>query len=151
MKLTKAQKLQASLKAGDIIIATDIHYFDYDEDVKAKRLYSQQPGDLLMVNNIHVNRNSDGDITYVGDSVQGIGLNGIAYTGRKCIGLGGSLKTGKFRLATPDDPGYMATRDVFELHDNQEIKRLSEKLTRLRVVVSTGVIMALWVLSTGML
>lgn len=149
MKLTNTQKLQLSLKPGDIIIATDIHYFDYDETVKAKRLYSQQPGDLLMVNNPHVTRNGEGDIIHIGDSVQGVSLNGVAYNGRKSMGLGSSLKVGKFRLATPDDIGYMATRDVFELYDNQKIKVLSEKLTYIRVMFVVCVIMGLWVLSTG--
>lgn len=149
MKLTKDQKIQASLKPGDIIISTDIHYFDYDETVKSKRLYSQLPGDLIMVNNPYVTRNSEGDIIHIGNSVQGYALNGVAYNGRKCIGLGSGLKVGKFRLATPDDPGYMATRDVFELHDNQKIKLLSEKLTCIRVMFAVCTIMTLWVLSTG--
>lgn len=146
--LDKHRKLQASLKAGDIIISTDTAYFEYDEDVKAKKLYSQKPGDLLMVNNTHVNYANDGQITYMGDSVQGIGLNGESYTGRKRIGLGGSLRVGKFRLATPDDPGYMATRDVFELHDEKVIAELKQKLTFVYVMGSVFVAMSAWVLST---
>lgn len=149
MILTKDQQLQASLKAGDIIIATEIDYFDYNEEIKEKMLYSQQPGDLLMVNNTHVTRNEEGDIIHISDCVGGVSLNGTSYNGRECLGLGGSLTVGKFRLATPDDLGYMATRDAFQAHDNQKVKQLQQQLLSLRVVGSVAFLMGLWVFAAS--
>lgn len=91
--------LQKELKPGDLIIATDVAFFEYDEEVKKKHIYSQQVGDVIMVNNPRVGSGM----------VSGTGLNGTAYTGRKSLGLGSSLSLGKFRRAVPEDEGYIAT------------------------------------------
>lgn len=108
-----SEGLKARLRPGDQIIALSVAYFDYDEAVKAKRLYSQQPGDLLMVNHT----NSRG-------SVSGTSLTGVAYNGRACLGLGGSLRDGTYRLATPEDPGYRATREEWLAVADRQARRL---------------------------
>ena len=129
-----SSKQDRALVPGDQIIATDVCYFDYSEEVKRKRLYSQQPGDILMVNNL-------GD-----EIVGGFSLNGVAYNGRKRLGLAGSLRVGKFRLATPDDPGYMATREQWHDMERALITSLRSKLVLWRVLFMTSTVMALWVL-----
>jgi hypothetical protein len=101
-----SKELQLQLQPGDQIIATEDVYFESGN-------YSQKVGDIIMVNNPK----------YAG-IVGGTGLNGIAYNGRNCLGLGGSLKVGTFRRATPDDPGYMATREQWLSIENTEIRKL---------------------------
>lgn len=95
------------LKPGDLIVATEIAFYDHAPDKQ-----SQWVGDLIMVNNPR------------GGSVGGTGL----YDGpgkrenreRPSLGLGTSLEAGTFRRATIDDPGFMATREVW----GAEISRL---------------------------
>lgn len=101
-----SRELQLQLQPGDQIIATEDAYFDSGN-------YSQKVGDIIMVNNPK----------YAG-SVGGTGLNGVAYNGRNCLGLGGSLKVGTFRRATPDDPGYMATREQWLSIECAEVRKM---------------------------
>lgn len=131
-----SKELQAILQPGDQIIATEDAYFDYNEEVKKKHLYSQQVGDIIMVNNPRM-----------GDSVGGTGLNGTAYNGRKCLGLGGLLKVGTFRMATPDDPGYMATKEQWHSIKDDKISDLSNRLMTHRVMSVCCLVMAAWVIS----
>lgn len=147
MKLTKDQELQVALRPGDMIIATDVAYFEYSEEVKKQKIYSQQPGDIIMVNNPYVSRSKEtGEIYHIGDSVAGTGINGTAHTGRKSLGLGSSLRVGKFRRATPDDPGFMGTREVFELHYEEKIKKLTLQNNFYFVVGLACATMGLWLL-----
>lgn len=101
-----SRELQLQLQAGDQIIATEDAYFDSGN-------YSQKSGDIIMVNNPR----------YHG-SVGGTGLNGVAYNGRKCLGLGGSLKVGTFRRANPEDPGFMATREQWLAIESDEVRKM---------------------------
>jgi hypothetical protein len=120
-----SRELQLILKAGDQIIATEDAYFDYNEEVKAKRLLSQRKGDIIMVNNPMVTRNANGVITSIGDKVNGNGIydgGGRPKGERPNKGLGCGLKVGTFRMATPDDPGYMATREQWDGHLSQRLK-----------------------------
>lgn len=106
------------LKAGDQIIATEDAYYKH-----APHIRSQRKGDLLMVNNPRI-----------GDSVGGTGLNGyVADNGRPRIGLGCSFRYGTFRRATPRDPGYMATREVWEKQINRELRDKNTMLAYLLV------------------
>jgi len=147
MELTKAQELQVSLRAGDMIIATETAYFDYNEEVKKQHIFSQQPGDIVMVNNINVSRSkATGEIYHIGDRVSGTGIKGVSHTGRNILGLGSSLDVGKFRLATPDDPGFMGTRETFELHYEEKIRKLTLQNNFLFVVGLTCATMGLWLL-----
>lgn len=107
-----SKELQAVLKPGDQIIAIEDAYFP--PHIATPPKLSQRKGDIIMVNNPRVGC----------DIVSGTGLNGVAYNGRECIGLGGSLRVGTFRLATPDDPGFMATREQWEQFKDAEINRL---------------------------
>lgn len=107
-----SKELQAILKPGDQIIATEDSYFP--PHIATPPKLSQRKGDIIMVNNPRVGC----------DIVSGTGLNGVAYNGRECIGLGGSLRVGTFRLATPDDPGFMATREQWDEFRDAEINRL---------------------------
>lgn len=108
--MNSGQKLQSELQPGDQIIATRDEYYDSGE-------FSQKVGDIIMVNNARIGC----------DIVSGTGLNGVAYNGRKCIGLGGSLRVGSFRRATPDDAGFMATREQWGAVMDEEISRLKAK------------------------
>lgn len=107
-----SKELQTVLKPGDQIIATEDAYFP--PHIATPPKLSQRKGDIIMVNNPRIG----------GDIVSGTGLNGVSYNGRKCLGLGGSLRVGTFRLATPDDPGFMATREQWVAAKDSEINRL---------------------------
>jgi hypothetical protein len=146
--------LQLILKAGDQIIATEDAYFDYNEEVKAKRLLSQRKGDIIMVNNPMVTRNANGVITSIGDKVNG---NGIYDGGRRPKGerpnkgLGCGLKVGTFRMAESTDPGYMATREEWHAHLLAEIDGMRAKIKaeRLNSFVSAALALAsfgLWLM-----
>lgn len=128
-------EIQKILQPGDQIIATEDAYFDYNEEVKKKRLLSQRVGDIIMVNNPRM-----------GDTVGGTGLNGTAHNGRKCLGLGGSLKVGTFRMATPDDAGYLATKEQWHAIKDCQISDLSNSLLTYRVMSAVCLVMALWVI-----
>lgn len=111
MSESDGEALQRELKAGDQIIATNIAFFNHAPDTQ-----SQHVGDLLMVNNPRI-----------GDSVGGVRLNNRpGEWGR--VGLGGSLKTGTFRRATPDDSDYLATREQWFAIKESEIKKLKARL-----------------------
>lgn len=125
--MNSAQKLQLELRPGDQIIATSDAHYESGE-------FSQRVGDIIMVNNTRVSRDSDGEIYHISDIVSGTGLNGVAYNGRECLGLGGSLRVGTFRRATPDDPGFMATREQWSAIKDAEIERLRAKLFAFGVV-----------------
>lgn len=113
-----SKALQAQLKPGDQIIATEDAFYDNGEA-------SQRAGDIIMVNNTRVGS----------DIVSGTGLNGTAYNGRPSIGLGGSLKVGTFRRATPDDPGFMATREQWGAIKDAEIISLKSSLHSLQITL----------------
>lgn len=105
-----SKELQLVLQPGDQITATRAEYYDSGE-------FSQKVGDIIMVNNARIGC----------DIVSGTGLNGVAYNGRRCIGLGSSLRVGSFRRATPDDAGFMATREQWGAVKDKEISRLKAK------------------------
>lgn len=91
-----SRELQLQLQAGDQIITTADHYFNH-----APTVLMHGPGRVYVVNNPGVLRSKDGEIRHVSDSV---GCNNSR-------GLGCSAAVGKFRMATPDDPGYRSTRE----------------------------------------
>lgn len=147
MKLTKDQELQIALRPGDMIIATETAYFEYNEEVRKQHIPSQQPGHIVMVDNTNVVRSKDtGEIYHIGNSVSGTGINGTSHTGRNILGLGSSLVVGKFRRATPDDPGFMGTRETFELHYEEKIRKLTLQNNFYFVVGLACVTMGLWLL-----
>lgn len=121
-----SRELQLKLKAGDQIIATDIAFYDYNEEIKKQRKQSQWVGDIMMVNNPRVTRDKDGNVTHASDIVSGHGLNREPRTTgeRPNLGLGTSLKVGTFRMATPDDPGFVATREQWYAFKDAEIRKL---------------------------
>lgn len=108
-----SRELQLQLKVGDQIIATDIAFYDYSAEIRAQRKQSQWVGDIMMVNNPRVSRGKDGEILAIADIVSGNGLNREprAPGERPSLGLGTSLNVGTFRMATPDDHGFVATRE----------------------------------------
>jgi hypothetical protein len=109
-----SKELQKILKPGDQIIAIEDARFP--AHISKERHYSQRIGDILMVNNPRAWSNSVG----------GTHLNGHSYDGRPSIGLGGLLNIGTFRMATPDDPGFMATRAQWADIRDAEIRRLRD-------------------------
>lgn len=119
-------ELQLELKAGDQIIATEMAYYDYNETIKKEMKVSQMPGDLMMVNNTRVTYNADGSVHRAADIVSGNGLNREPrFPGeRPNIGLGTSLKVGKFRRATPDDHGYMMTVKEWDAYQFKRLRHL---------------------------
>lgn len=121
-----SKELQAILKPGDQIIATEDSYFP--PHIATPPKLSQRKGDIVMVNNSRVGC----------DIVSGTGLNGVAYNGRECLGLGGSLRVGTFRRATPDDAGFMATREQGFAIKDAEIQQLRDKL------FACGLVGAVW-------
>lgn len=114
-----SRELQLKLKNGDQIIATAIAFYDH-----APHKQSQYIGDLLMVNNPHVSRNLETGEVRAADFVSGDLLNNLPGSSRNRIGLCSSLNVGTFRLATPDDPGYMATREQWCAIKDREIRDL---------------------------
>ena len=106
--------MSLELKPGDLIVATKISHYMH---AGAEGKQSQWVGDLIMVNNPR----SDG-------SVGGTGLYdgpGKRQPGeRPSLGLGTSLHAGTYRLATPDDPGYVATREQWANIHAVEVKQL---------------------------
>ena len=102
------------LKPGDLIVATKISHYTH---AGAEGKQSQWVGDMIMVNG----QSPDG-------YVRGTGL----YDGpgkrptqeRPSLGLGTSLHAGTYRLATPRDPGYMATREQWANIHAVEVKQL---------------------------
>lgn len=101
--------LKQRLKVGDQIIATEDARFD--KSISPTEEYSQRVGHIIRVNNPNMNGITGGH-----------GIYGLSYTGRSILGYGSSLKDGTYRLATPDDPGYMATREQWFDILNQQIK-----------------------------
>lgn len=126
------EELRSQLRPGDQIIATkDCRY---PKHISPDENYSQRVGDIIMVNNPNI-----------GDAVGGTGLNGTAYNGRRQIGLGCSLKVGTFRRATPDDPGFLATREQWHSIKNAEIRKLRVRVLLLgsALIVCLGIITCL--------
>lgn len=121
-----SNELQAVLKPGDQIIAIEDAYFP--PHIATPPKLSQRKGDIIMVNNPRVGC----------DIVSGTGLNGVAHNWRECLGLGGSLRVGTFRLATPDDPGFMATREQWGQLKDAEINRLRA------ILFACGLVGAVW-------
>lgn len=77
---------------------------------------SQWVGDLVLVNSVR----SHG----VGGTVLHRGP-GNPHT--HAIGKATSLDAGTYRRATPDDPGYMATREQWMAHADQQLRRLRQE------------------------
>lgn len=130
------EALRRELKAGDQIIATEIAFFKHSPDMQ-----SQHVGDLLMVNNPRI-----------GDLVGGLTLKNRPG-GPSRIGLGSSLTVGTFRRATPDDSGYMATREQWFAIKEAEIKKLKARLWAKKVdlwaAVSVAVVLAICLVTKG--
>lgn len=114
-----AKKLQKSLVPGDLIIATEDAYFDNGKQ-------SQTKGDIIMVNSSSIGT------TLVG----GTGINGVAYNGRKCLGLGRSFRVGTFRRASPEDRGYMATREQWSDWKDKKISHLQSLNITLSIIIT---------------
>lgn len=113
---TKAdEELRSQLQPGDLIIATQDRRFD--KRFSPEQHYAQRVGDIIMVNNPNI-----------GNLVGGTGINGTCHNGRKNIGLGSSFEVGTFRRATPDDPGYIATREQWHAELHTEIRRLRARV-----------------------
>jgi hypothetical protein len=135
-KPDEREPLQSELKAGDQIVATDIAFFDH-----APTMQSQHVGDLMMVNNPRMY-----------GIVGGVALNNRpGEWGR--VGLGCSLKTGTFRRATPDDSGYLATREQWFAIKDSEIAKLKARLWATRVdlwaAVAIATVLAIGLLTKG--
>lgn len=94
------------LKPGDLIVATEISHYTH---AGAEGKQSQWVGDMIMVNNPRSNGSVGGTGIYDGPGKREPGE-------RPSLGLGTSLHAGTYRLATPDDPGFMGTREVWEKH-----------------------------------
>lgn len=107
--------LKNQLRIGDQIIAVADARFP--KHISLEQHYSQRVGDIIMVNNPRI----------VG-MVGGTGITGTSYNGRPCLGLGSSLRDGTYRRATPDDKGYLATREQWHAIKDKEIKRLKSEL-----------------------
>lgn len=122
--MSKAFDLRSKLQPGDQIIATQDRR--YPKRLSSDENYSQRVGDILMVNNPNI-----------GDLVGGTGLNGVAHNGRKNVGLGCSFEVGTFRRATPDDPGFLATREQWYPIKNTEIRKLHVKTTLLKCALAS--------------
>lgn len=114
-----SKELQLKLNNGDQIIATEIAFYEH-----APEKQSQHIGDLLMVNNTHVGRNLETGEVRAADFVSGCLLNNLAGEPRNRMGLGSSLDVGTFRRATPDDPGFMATREQWCAIADADIRSL---------------------------
>jgi hypothetical protein len=126
MSKTDGEALRRELKAGDQIVATEIAFFRHAPDKQ-----SQHVGDLLMVNNPHI-----------GDFVGGVSLNNRPGESAR-VGLGSSLNVGTFRRATPDDCGYLATREQWFAIKESEIRKLKARLWAKRVDLSAALSFAL--------
>lgn len=120
-----SRELQLQLKAGDQIIATDIAFYDYSAEIRAQRKQSQWVGDIMMVNNPRVSFDADGS-NRSADIVSGNGLNREPRSPgeRPNIGLGTSLRVGTFRMATPDDHGFVATREQWWAIKDAEARKM---------------------------
>jgi hypothetical protein len=94
------------LKPGDLIVATEISHYTH---AGAEGKQSQWVGDMIMVNNPRISGMVGGTGIHDGPGKREPG-------DRPSLGLGCSLHAGTYRLATPDDPGFMATREVWEKH-----------------------------------
>lgn len=94
------------LKPGDLIVATEISHYTH---AGAEGKQSQWVGDIVMVNSQLKNGFVGGTGIYDGPGKRD-------QSERPSLGLGTSLNAGTYRLATPDDPGFMATKDVWEKH-----------------------------------
>lgn len=129
---TVGEALRDSLRPGDQIIATEDRRFP--KQFSPEGHYSQRVGDILMVNNPRI-----------GNLVGGTGIRGVGPTGLDSKGLGVSFEVGTFRLATPDDPGYMATKDQWHQILQEELSRAHATVRVLRRVVwvCVGAVVAL--------
>lgn len=114
-----SKELQLKLANGDQIIATEIAFYDH-----APGKQSQHVGDLLMVNNTHVRHNLETGQVRTSDHVSGCLLNNLPGESRNRVGLCSSLDVGTFRRATPDDAGFMATREQWCSIADAEIRSL---------------------------
>lgn len=107
--MTEAQQL----KPGDLIVATAISHYTH---AGAEGKQSQWVGDMIMVNNPRLGGSVGGTGIYDGPGKREPG-------DRPSLGLGCSLHAGTYRLATPDDPGFMATKDVWHATLTAELNR----------------------------
>lgn len=114
--------LKDTLVAGTQLYALTEEFFNSDPTK-----YCQKPGDIVQFNSAKYN-----------DIVGGHGVNGVSYTGRSTLGLGVILKDGTYRLATPDDPGYLGTKELWHDHMQREIKDLRSSLLMLSLIALTA-------------
>lgn len=105
-----SRALSMTLKEGDQAVATTISHFTHKG---AEGKQSQWVGDLVLVNSVRPH-GVLGTVLHRGQ--------GNPHTG--AIGKATSLCAGTFRMATPDDPGYMATREQWMGHADREFARL---------------------------
>jgi hypothetical protein len=110
------------LKPGDLIVATKISHYTH---AGAEGQQSQWVGDMIMVNNPRSNGTVGGTGIHDGPGKREPGE-------RPSLGLGTSLHAGTYRLATPDDPGFMATREVWHGH-KANVATLTAELNRERI------------------
>ncbi len=120
-----SKELQEQLKPGDQIIATEDVFYQSIKGADGSLVAAQRKGDILLVNNTAIRRNKDGVVTYAGTEVGGVRtFESSKHDGRSGIGLGASFRVGTFRLATPDDPGYLATRDQWSSIKDMKVLRM---------------------------
>ena len=130
--------LKSQLRPGDQIIA--IADARFPKHISPEQHYSQRVGDIIMVNNATGYKNMVG----------GTGITGADYKGRPCLGLGSSLDDGTYRRATPDDKGYLATREQWHAIKDAEIKQLKSELWGKKVDFLVAVAIAM-VCAVGLL
>lgn len=105
----EALELKLSLNAGDQIYCLADAYYDYNEEIRARKVISQRVGEILMVNNPGWEE-VDGVRQYARQDASGPGIySPYKAKGDRFIGLGNSFDDGTYRRAVPTDPGYMAT------------------------------------------
>lgn len=122
--------LKESLKPGDQIIALTDAY--YPEHISPERTIRQHKGDIIMVNS-----------TNLSDITSGCGIHeAVPGSGpRPSKGLGCSFQDGTYRLATPSDPGFMATKEQWREELLRPLKR--ERLHSLAMAVLAAVLFGL--------
>lgn len=119
------------MKVGDLVTSQKKCYFDYDEEVKKRKIYSQMPGDILMINRIY----SDG-------SVSGTSLKGIAHTGQDSLGKGSGFKPSSFRLSKPTDEGFLGDIKTWENFYTDK----KNELNFYKVILFVTFLMTIWIL-----
>lgn len=101
------KELQATLKAGDLIVATKDGFLE-------SGYKHQSAGDIIMVDNPRVGS----------DMISGTGIYSVSEAERCNAGLGCLFRVDSFRLATPHDEGFVATREQWSDWKDSRIKTL---------------------------